>query len=221
MAGNLKHFIIGGFEDSFEVNCLALFGEAYGYIKENAGITVDWDEENISANFFEYIDNSKNAISLNINISDEHRLYYLEILSNKKPAKAASRIDFRLTTNWTEERKRLEYFVEAKNLIESDCEKTGRKSKLSAHGLNERYVKTGIGKFISGDYPQNGCLVGYVLQGEPTIIVEKINECLQDKHRSTERLREVESPILDMKYFYQSAHEGGFILKHYLLNFSA
>jgi len=221
MTGKLQRNIKGGFEASFKYNCLVLFAEAYQFINEHVGITPDWEEENISSNFFEHIDNSKNAISLNINISDEHRLYYLEILTGKKPAKSASRIDFRLTTNWMEELKRVDFFLEAKNLIELDCKKTGIKTKMKANGLNERYIKTGIGKFISGEYPPNGCLVGYVLQGEPTRIVEKINICLQNKHRTTELLQEVDSEIKNIRYCYQSAHEDGYILKHFLLKFSA
>jgi len=98
MAGILKSSIIAGFEDSFVSNCLVLLGEAFQYIKGNIGITVDWAEENISANIFDFIEKSDNAISWNINISDEYRLYYNSILAGKIPAKTASRIDFRLTT---------------------------------------------------------------------------------------------------------------------------
>jgi len=219
MTGNLKPFISESFEESFVYNCLVLIGKAYKFIKENAGISMDWEEENISATIFDYIDKSENAITWNINISDEHRLYYSAILTGKKPAKTAARIDFRLTTNWIEQKKRLEYFVEAKNLIESDSHKTGRKTRINACKLHVRYVETGIDNFVSGKYPQKGCLVGYVLQGEPTVIVEKINDCLHNKNRTTERLQVMDSTIQDLEYCYQSTHGNGIIIEHFLLKF--
>jgi hypothetical protein len=221
MAGVLKSYIIGSFEASFEYNCLMLFGEAYKFIHENAGVSVDWDEENISANFYTYIDKSEKAIALHINISDECRLYDDTILTGKTPAKKAPRIDFRLTTNLLEEKKRLEYFVETKNLIETDCFKTGRISKIIAKEKHERYINTGIDNFTSGRYPQKGCIVGYVLQGEPTKIVNKINECLLEYNRTSEHLYSIDCTIPDLKFCYQSLHENGIKIKHFLLKFSA
>jgi hypothetical protein len=220
MAGKLRVSIVSEIEECFVNNCLALFGEAYLYIRENKKVTIDWDEENISAFFFEYIDKSEKAIALNINISDEHRLFYADILNGKKKAKAASRIDFRLTTNWLEQKKRLEYYVEAKNLIEDDCNKEGRKSKLNARKSQERYITTGIDNIISGKYPPRSCLVGYVLQGNPNEIVNKINNHLLLKGRATEQLQIFESNIENLKSCYHSNHTNDHLLNHFLLRFS-
>jgi hypothetical protein len=218
MPGKLKTSIVQDFENSFILNCLTLFGEAFVFIKENQNITIDWEEENISANFFDHIDKSEQAIALNINIADEHRLYYNSILTGKKPAKTASRIDFRLSTNWIEQRKRFEFFIEAKNLIETDSFKTGRKTKVSAQKLHERYIETGIDKFVSGKYPNKGCLVGYVLQGIPDNIVLMINSCLENRSRSEERLVKMADKIPHIDYSFRSFHER-FELRHYLLQF--
>lgn len=220
MIGKLNNSISNSFEESFLFNCLELFGEAYIYIKNNKNITADWEKENISANFYDYIDKSEKAISWNINISDEHRIFYESILLGKKPAKTASRIDFRLTTNWIEQKKRLEYFIEAKNLIESDCEKVGRKAKINAQSLHKRYVNTGIDNFVSKKYPSNGCLVGYVLQGKPTIIVDKINICLNNQNRTNEHLKKIDCTIPNLDFCYQSYHSNEVTLKHFLLKFS-
>jgi len=219
MTGKLNSYITESFEKCFLNNCLVLFGEAYQYIKGNVGISIDWEEENISATIFDYIDKSENAISWNINISDEHRLYYRNVLIGNITAKKASRIDFRLTTNWTEQKKRLEYYIEAKNLIESDCYKKGRKTKINAKGLHERYINTGIDNFISGKYPLNGCLVGYVLQGNSNIIVEKINDCLKSKNRDSEQLLKFNKLLPCIKFCFKSNHKNGFKLNHYMLNF--
>jgi hypothetical protein len=218
MPGKLKPSIVQDFENSFILNCLTLFGEAFIYIKENQNITIDWEEENISANFFDHIDKSEQAIALNINITDEHRLYYNSILTGKKPAKTASRIDFRLSTNWIEQRKRFEFFIEAKNLIETDCFKTGRKTKVSAQKLHERYIETGIDNFVSGKYPNKGCLVGYVLQGMPDRIVSLINSFLANRNRSDEKLIKMPDEISNIEYSFRSFHER-FELRHFFLNF--
>jgi hypothetical protein len=218
MPGKLKPSIVQDFENSFILNCLTLFGEAFLFIKENQSITIDWEEENISANFFDYIDKSEQAIIWNINIADEHRLYYNSILTGKKPAKTASRIDFRLSTNWIERRKRFEFFIETKNLIEIDCFKAGRKTKVSAQKLQERYIETGIDNFVSGKYPNKGCLVGYILQGMPESIVLMINSCLRNQNRLEEQLIKISNEIPYIDYSFKSFHER-FELRHYLLQF--
>ena len=55
MAGLLNKDIISDFENSFRTNCLTLIGEAYKWLKDTKNITVDWDEETISANIFTHI----------------------------------------------------------------------------------------------------------------------------------------------------------------------
>ncbi len=219
MIGSLNADIISLFQESFETNCLSLFGEAYAHINSTLNISVNWEEENISANFFDYIDKSERAINLNINISDEHRLYYNDILLGQKTAKSASRIDFRLTTNWTAAKKRCDFFIEAKNLIEDDCDKIGRKSKLNAKRVQERYINTGIDNFLSDEYPQNGCLIGYVLQGKPDNIVLKMNSILGVSNRSSEVLIKQLCQIENLSFFYISHHVNHRQLRHYLVKF--
>jgi hypothetical protein len=219
MIGILDTGIIVGFQEAFEFNCLSLFGDAYLHISKTMNITIDWDEENISANFLNHIEHSERAIGLNINISDEHRLYYASILSGGLKAKSASRIDFKLTTNWTQNLKRIDYFIEAKNLIELDCLKQGRKTKLSAKKNHMRYIVTGINNFITETYPQNGCLIGYVLQGNIGGIVKKINICLSLLNRNSEQLVNLKSHIPSLPYYYLSSHLTGLTLKHFFLDF--
>ena len=220
MAGFLNNDIICGFENCFRTNCLILIGEAYKWLKDAKNITVDWNEETISANIFTHIDENKKAIAWNINVSDECRMYHQAILNNKKSAKSAFRIDLKLSTNWIEATKRIGYFVEAKNLIENNCAKQGRKSKLSAKKIQERYISTGINHFISGEYPSNGCMLGYVIEGTPTRIVENINEILLQATRSDETLKKEELDIPYIEEAYISVHLNDYVLHHYFLQFS-
>lgn len=218
MAGHLNNDIISDFENSFRTNCLTLIGEAYKWLKETKSITVDWSEETISANIFTHIDESEKAITWNINVSDECRLYHQAILNNKKSAKSASRIDLKLSTNWIEVTKRVSYFVEAKNLIENNCVKQGRKTKLNANKIQERYISTGIDHFVSGYYPANGCMLGYVLEGTPNGIVERLNVLLSNSSRGTEILERVDQDIPYIKDIYSSCHINNYVVNHYFIS---
>lgn len=110
MAGLLNKDIISDFENSFRTNCLILIGEAYKWLKDTKNITVDWDEETISANILTHIYENEKAIAWNINVSDECRLYHQAILNNKIRARSAFRIDLKLSTNWIKATKRVCYF---------------------------------------------------------------------------------------------------------------
>lgn len=220
MAGHLNNDIISDFENSFRTNCLTLIGEAYKWLKETKSITVDWNEETISANIFTHIDESTKAIMWNINVSDECRLYHQAILNNKKSAKSASRIDLKLSTNWIEAKKRVSYFVEAKNLIENNCVKQGRKTKLNANKIQERYISTGIDLLISGEYPSNGCMLGYILEGTTDNVVKNLNTILSNMTRNEEELTKIELEIPHIEETYTSIHVNDYILYHHFLQFT-
>jgi len=220
MAGHLNIDIISDFENCFRANCLILIGEAYKWLRDTKCITVDWNEETISANVFAHIDESDKAISWNINVSDECRLYHQAILNNKKSAKSASRIDLKLSTNWMDATKRVTYFVEAKNLIENNCTKQGRKSSISATKVQTRYISTGIDQFISGEYPTNGCMLGYVLDGTTDRVVEKLNNILLNLNRGNEILKKTDLDIPHITEAFASVHLDNYILYHYFLDFS-
>ena len=220
MKGSLNNEIVSDFENSFRANCIILIAEAYNWLKDTKKITIDWNEETISANIFTYIDESKKAIRWNISISDECRLYHQAILNNNISAKSASRIDLRLSTNWIEATQRVSYFVEAKNLIQNNCIKTGRKTKLNAKKIQERYISSGIDQLLSGEYPPNSCMLGYVLEGATSKVVQGINEILLKTMRHTEKLTKVESSPPYLEEIYISLHSNNYVLYHYFLAFS-
>ncbi|MEG2403099.1 MAG: hypothetical protein RSA66_10140 [Muribaculaceae bacterium] len=218
MAGLLDDNIISDFEKSFRTNCLILIGEAYKWLNDRKIVSVDWSEETISANILTHIEESEKAVILNINISDECRGYNQDILNNKKSAKSAPRIDLKLTTNWSDAKKRVTYFVEAKNLIEIDCIKQGRTSKLNANKIHKRYISTGIDHFVSEYYPANGCMLGYVLEGTPNGIVERLNVLLRNSSRGTEILERVDQDIPYIKDIYSSCHINNYVVNHYFIS---
>lgn len=219
MTGRLNNKIISDFENSFRINCLNLIGAAYKWLKETQNITVDWDEENISANILKHIQDSRDTTMRNIYISDECRIYNQAILNNKKKAKSAPRIDLKLSTNWTAATKRIDCFVEAKNLIENNCSKQNR-IKLNAKRLQKRYISTGIDPFVSGRYPSDCCIIlGYILEGATESIVKSLNKLLINSNRSNETL---EKETLNISYLddtYVSTHPQNHTINHCFLKF--
>lgn len=169
----------------FEQRCVDLLEWACLTLKSGKGVNVDWGEENITANIYVLIHDSQQSIDYDIHIECEHSFFDQDILDNKKKAKSASRIDMVFQHNWSGQR--YSFYVEAKNLIETDAQKTGRKTKLRASSILDRYIETGIDHYLNKYYPL-GCMLGYVLNGTIAGIVQALNTILIGKSRASEIL---------------------------------
>ncbi len=216
--GVLDVSIVNSFKQGFEWKCINLMIDAYTYVNSSNNINIDCEEEYISAVLFDYIDNCQQAINWKIDIAPEYRLYKDDVLKKVKSAKTAPRIDFRLC-GWSNNSK-LTYFVEAKNLIEIDSYKSNRKSKIQATKLHIRYIETGIGNYLSGQYPSNGCLVGYILQGKTENIVSMLNTCLCNLNRKPEILQLQSLEQTNFKPYYISSHNNVASIKHLMFDFT-
>ena len=216
--GVLDASIVNSFKQGFEWKCINLLIDAYTYVNSSDSINIDCEEEYISAVLFDYIDNCQQAINWKIDITPEYRLYKNDVLKKMKSAKTAPRIDFRLC-GWSNNSK-LTYFVEAKNLIEIDSYKSNRKSKIPANKLHIRYIETGIDNYLSGQYPSNGCLVGYILQGKTENIVSMLNTCLCNLSRKPEILQLQSLEQIKFKPYYISSHNNVSSIKHLMFDFT-
>lgn len=216
--GVLDVSIVNSFKQGFEWKCINLLIDAYTYVNSSNNINIDCEEEYISAVLFDYIDNCQQAINWKIDITPEYRLYKDDVLKKVKSAKTAPRIDFRLC-GWSNNSK-LTYFVEAKNLIEIDSYKSNRKSKISATKFHIRYIETGIDNYLSGQYPSNGCLVGYILQGKTENIVSMLNTCLCNLNRNLEILQLQSLEQINFKPYYISSHNNVSSIKHLMFDFT-
>ncbi|WP_250720673.1 hypothetical protein [Bacteroides fragilis] len=216
--GVLDASIVNSFKQGFEWKCINLLIDAYTYVNSSDSINIDCEEEYISAVLFDYIDNCQQAINWKIDITPEYRLYKNDVLKKMKSAKTAPRIDFRLC-GWSNNSK-LTYFVEAKNLIEIDSYKSNRKSKIPANKLHIRYIETGIDNYLSGQYPSNGCLVGYILQGKTENIVSMLNTCLCNLSRKPEILQLQSLEQINFKPYYISSHNNVSSIKHLMFDFT-
>lgn len=183
--GNADPAIAAKVRAVFEQRCLALLEWACIKLKREKCIDADWGEENITANLYVLIHNSQQSVDYDIHPECEHPFFSPAILDNKKKAKSASKIDLVFQHNWSGQR--FMFYVEAKNLIENDVLKSGRKNKTRAATVIGRYIETGIDHYLNKHYPL-GCLLGYVLNGTVVGVVNAINARLIKEMRSGEVL---------------------------------
>lgn len=180
---NPKHIHIA--RQGFQNKCLFVLVEGYNLMKVNGNYQSDWEEEDLTEQLIYYMEESPYSSKWELDIIPEFRLYSKKSSFKNKTAKKTPRIDIRFS-KW-QNQKKFEYFIESKNLCETDWKKeTG--TKVSAKKLQNRYVDTGISHFISGYYPSNGCLCGYILQGNTKNIIQKINEILDKKSLNSLKL---------------------------------
>ena len=218
MKGNLNFIYINSTIQVLERRCFVLLSEAYNVIKYKNLISVDWVEEDISKELINCLQSNKNRIAWKIRVEPEHRLYKEDNLSASK----SPRIDFCFST-WTDSE--WEFFAEAKNLVESNCEtnRIGKNGNISinANSLHNRFIKTGIDNYLSGRYPSNGCLVGYILQGKTDNIISALNSCLYNLNRESERLNQHSFGLIDFESCYISTHNSPSLMKHLMFDFTS
>lgn len=183
--GNADQKIAAKVRAVFEQRCIELLEWACVTLKHGKRINANWGEENITANLYVLIHNSQQSVEYDIHPECEHPFFSPDILDNKKKAKSANKIDLAFQHNWSGQR--FMFYVEAKNLIENDVRKTGRKTKTRAAKVIDRYIETGIDHYLDKHYPL-GCLLGYVLNGTVSGIVNAINSRLTNNNRSSEIL---------------------------------
>ena len=219
MSDNFNPIFINSTLQILEKRCLILLCEGYNAVKSNSEVSIDWNEEDISKELIQCLKSNSKRVEWKIRIEPEHRIYEDDgIAANKSP-----RIDFCFST-WTEAE--WDFFAEAKNLVEVDTPKINKKGKkgntiiVSAKHLHNRYISTGIDNYVSGRYPSNGCLIGYILQGNLDRVVSIINECLNDSSRANEKLVQQSLGLADFNLCYVSTHSTFPALKHLMFDFT-
>ena len=208
--GSIKKSIVIKVKYNFELNCVDLLKWACTTLKSNKAIDINWGEENISANLYQYISDSQQATKCNIFVESEHSFYTDDILNNRKSPKSGSRIDLVFQHNWNGYK--FIFYVEAKKLVAYDFRKQGNSSITKADSVQQRYIDTGIDHFLSGHYPM-GCLLGYVINGTTTDVVDGINRLLIKDSRGQEYLACVSSIGAWMSY--RSDHSKYFTTLHH------
>lgn len=190
MAGTLTTSIFLNFQNKFKIRCKTLFVEAYQASILNKSISLDFDENDISAILFNNIDKNPKRVKWSISTNPENHLFDETVSFKKGFAAKFSRIDLRYSTFWKNEE--YKYFVEAKNLKANDS------------SLKRRYISTGIDNFLTGGKYSDcdGFLVGYVLNGSIKECFDGINRLLEKDNRKTEIL--VLANVADFDLFFSN-----------------
>lgn len=177
MAGKLNVSIVKTFRNNFVLHCRNLLMEAYYESVSSKSIFLDFDENDITAVLYNYIDKNPKRENYSISINTEHHLFDNSKVIKKGFAAKFSRIDMRFVSFWKE--KEYKYFLEAKNLKSNDS------------SLKRRYIDTGINNFLQNGkyYECDGLLVGYVLEGTCDECRNGINKLLIKDGRISEVIK--------------------------------
>ena len=206
---------------SFKMVCLHLLEMAYCEVRISCSIDKNWTENAISEALKESI--NKNEETVRMLITAEVEVRQLPVDFSMMPSKVddAPRIDIKVggfdTRNETPSR--VCYYMEAKNLYASGFQKTGHTGYVSSTNYAKRYISTGIEHLLSGYYPENTILLGYVLVGTVQAAVDKVNQNLVNDSRGTESINlqvHAEYPFLVLG---TSIHPNGIWLEHCFLQF--
>lgn len=217
-SGGLSSHIKIEFKRALVGRCVEVLVKGYQSMIAASQYNLSWEEEQFSAHLISHMENLEEANQYRMDIIPEPRLYDQEVIEGKKAPKKSSKADIRIcmwsNNTWSTPVKFV-YIIEAKNLSEQDWKKESG-SKVIAKAQKKRYIETGIDHFISGHYPE-GCLAGYVVQGDSDKIVSGINEILKQvsPSRESEILKDKEA-IYSYTNCYRSMHSNG-ILQHFFL----
>ena len=187
----------------FEAKCFYLITKSYITAIEAKVIELDWNENDITAELHRHIEENPLRLKWGIVSNIEQRLPKGGIKKGKGFANKLSRIDIRMVI--IEAPLEYKYHMEAKNLKEKDS------------SLKRRYIGTGIDSFVSKKY-ENGCLLGYVLEGDLCKTVKGINKLLKKDDRDSEFLKAKTHSLHN--FYYESDHGNSFILKHFMFDFT-
>jgi hypothetical protein len=214
VSGKLNQKIIYQFKEKFEDDCIQLMLEAYYSLLASGRKVNEETENNITAQLVGFMKLNPLRSNLQINLERENYLDSDDIYDGIQDADTSLRIDIKYST-WHSTNE-FEYFMEAKNLAENDWIKSSTGKKVEAYKLRKRYIDTGIDNFVNGGYP-NGCLLGYILEGDNLRIVKQINQILKNAGRDIEILKKNRN--YSFAYNFISKHsKSSLTLKHFLLN---
>lgn len=213
--GKLNPNIIQIFKNKFEENCILLLIESYNQIIPKNSLK-EQSENNITACLAGLM--LKHPRRLDLMISIQRESYYddKETYQGIKDANESVRIDIKFVT-WSSNIEYV-YFLEAKNLSENNWTKSYNNAKVNSHKQLKRYIDTGIQNFITGGYP-NGSLIGYVVEGNPNNIVQKINDILTQTNRSAEHLSKNSEARYDFNFISIHSNYKLRRLNHFMLEF--
>lgn len=202
----------------FRQDCIDLVGRAYKCLCASGVVNHDMDENTISENLRRKMCRDEFSWQKRITIIREQVISCNQLLTSSESANSLPRIDFQFLQSWSTSASPFEFHIEAKNLYANNFRKSGRKSVTSASKSHERYVSTGIKNLLKGYYPENSCLLGYVLEGKVCDAVSGVNKMITSILGNDEVLT-LDTPQHIGIETYISQHPNGYHIHHLMLQF--
>ena len=200
---------------SFELKCLDVLIRSYYTSVQIGKVSCDWEEKTFSSHLVSLMKKCETALKYNLTITKEEELEDDEIDNGLKSPKEANPIDIRFHNKWMN--LRLDYNVEAKNVSSSQWIKS-KGSKVNASDQQTEYITNGIDRFLKGHYKdKNGCMLGYIVNGNLDDLLFKINSKLELQKNNSEIISF--KNILINKYKIYEAHHPQRILKHLFVDY--
>jgi len=221
MGGKLNSKIRAIFLIKFEKICMQVLIEAYNRVIQDDKYNIDWEEEQFNQELIIFMRKSKLRTKHKLTIGIERKLFNEnELPINDNNPKKLPRIDINIVSWAFADNEEFEYFFEAKNLSEKTWYKKSG-AKVDASYYQRRYIETGIENFRTGRY-YNGSLIGYVLEGKISTIIEKINNRLKKDTNNIKTIEQI-NYIKGFPYCYKSQHlttsKDKMSIKHIFLKF--
>jgi hypothetical protein len=204
-------------EKAFSNQCCALIICAYYKIIGDKKLLRKWGEETITRHLKKRIKLCIKEAELQYFVVPEYPEDDDEIDEGIKDTK--QEVYFDLVFSSFNKSDQLYFAVEAKVVIENNYLK-----RIATTELAEYISNKGMRKFIEGIYKKKGCMIGYVMEGSPTVIVKNINEKIKIDSFYKDK-PELKEKIIEAKFnlHYESDHSGYTEnpLKHLFLDFTA
>jgi len=200
---------------SFEIKCLTVLVKSYNTSIGEKKYSKDWEEKTFSSHLVSLMKKCELAIKYNLTITKEEELEDDEIDNGLKSPKEANPIDIRFHNIWLN--LRLDYNIEAKNISLSEWKKSNG-NKVNASQQQTEYISKGIERFLTGHFKdKNGCMLGYLVNGELDDVLMKINSKLKSQKGDNEILN-LSNTVLNDHVILESVHKER-ILKHLFFNY--
>lgn len=214
--------IIQGATESFKMICFRLLEQAYQSLLATGVVNRDWEENAITEVLVNCFNENPETKRLCLTAITEKKKTVKDMMYAPSTVDNLPRIDIKLggfcwDKNYFD---RIAYYMEAKNLYGQSFKKTGHSHSTSAKAYAKRYVSTGIDHILSGYYPYNTLLLGYVLVGSIDDAMGRINQNLIKTSRKSESVYLDNMEDFPHLVLGLSRHPDGKSIEHCFLLFS-
>lgn len=199
---------------SFEIKCLTVLVKSYETSIIGKKYSKDWEEKTFSSYLVSLMKKCDLAIKYNLTITKEEELEDYEIDNGLKSPKEANPIDIRFHNIWMN--LRLDYNVEAKNISQSEWNKSNG-NRVNASQQQTEYITKGVDRFLTGHFKdKKGCMLGYLVNGELYDVLLNINDKIKKQKNVSECINI--GALVSKHQIFESIH-GEKKLNHLFFNF--